>query len=209
MAMTFGDNIQLNAKKPDFTRQQYELKEDMGKVRDSAMPEMYLAYCLEDRQIYLFNKENEVDPVTGKFRIFESGGGSSGVDVMPEPGPTYEGKVLQYIGPSDGNYEQGYFYICNSTHHYETLPIETVDKMKEQIALNGEEVILRNMFGEELLGDCEKGNASYVTSGEIVDKFKAMVEKMFNGAATAKGALIIEPAKVIVTTPGPDNKKVI
>ena len=68
---------------------------------------------------------------------------------------------------------------------------------------------IRNMFGEELLGDCEKGNASYVTSGEIVDKFKAMVEKMFNGAATAKGALIIEPAKVIVTTPGPDNKKVI
>jgi len=30
-----------------------------------------------------------------------------------------------------------------------------------------------------------------------------MVEKMFNGAATAKGA----PEKVIVTTPGADNKK--
>ncbi len=36
-----------------------------------------------------------------------------------------------------------------------------------------------------------------------------MVEKMFNGAATAKGALIITPEKVIVTTPGPDNKKEI
>lgn len=34
-----------------------------------------------------------------------------------------------------------------------------------------------------------------------------MVEKMFNGAATAKGALIITPEKVIVTTPGSDNKK--
>ena len=33
-----------------------------------------------------------------------------------------------------------------------------------------------------------------------------MVEKMFNGAATAKGALIINPEKVIVTTPGADNK---
>lgn len=34
-----------------------------------------------------------------------------------------------------------------------------------------------------------------------------MVEKMFNGAATAKGAVIITPEKVIVTTPGADNKK--
>ena len=35
----------------------------------------------------------------------------------------------------------------------------------------------------------------------MVSTFKAMVEKMFNGAATAKGALIITPEKVIVTTP--------
>ena len=34
-----------------------------------------------------------------------------------------------------------------------------------------------------------------------------MVEKMFNGAATAKGAVIITPEKVIVTTPGADKKK--
>ena len=54
-----------------------------------------------------------------------------------------------------------------------------------------------------------KGTAQYVTEGEVVDTFKAMVEEMFNGAATAKGALIITPEKVIVTTPGADNKKEI
>lgn len=32
-----------------------------------------------------------------------------------------------------------------------------------------------------------------MTEGAVVDTFKAMVEKMFNGAATAKGALIITP----------------
>lgn len=36
-----------------------------------------------------------------------------------------------------------------------------------------------------------------------------MVEKMFNGAATAKCAVIITPEKVIVTTPCADNKKEI
>ena len=53
------------------------------------------------------------------------------------------------------------------------------------------------------------GTAEYVTEGAIVDTFKAMVEEMFKGAATAKGALIITPEKVIVTTPGADNKKEI
>ena len=36
-----------------------------------------------------------------------------------------------------------------------------------------------------------------------------MVEEMFHGAATAKEALVISPDKVIVTTPGADNKKVL
>ena len=54
-----------------------------------------------------------------------------------------------------------------------------------------------------------KGTAEYITSGAVVDTFKGMVEKMFNGAATAKGALVITPDKVIVTTPGADNKKVL
>ncbi len=52
-----------------------------------------------------------------------------------------------------------------------------------------------------------KGTAQYITEGPIVDKFKQMVEAMFKGAATAKGALVITPERVIVTTPGADNKK--
>lgn len=54
-----------------------------------------------------------------------------------------------------------------------------------------------------------KGQATYTTEGEYVDKFKKMVETMFKGAATAKGALTIVPDEVIVTTPGADNKKVL
>lgn len=52
-----------------------------------------------------------------------------------------------------------------------------------------------------------KGTAEYLTQGEIVEKFREMVETMFHGAASAKGALLITPEKVIVTTPGADNKK--
>ena len=74
---------------------------------------------------------------------------------------------------------------------------------------NGGKIAISAYDAKSLEGYQIKGVAEYVTEGDIVDAFKAMVEKMFNGAATAKGALIITPAKVIVTTPGAENKKVL
>ena len=79
----------------------------------------------------------------------------------------------------------------------------------KNIQSNGGKIAISVYNGETLEGYQIKGTATYVTEGTVVDTFKAMVEKMFNGAATAKGALIINPEKVIVTTPGADNKKEI
>jgi len=77
------------------------------------------------------------------------------------------------------------------------------------IRKNGGKIAISIYDAQHLEGYQIKGVAEYVTEGGIVDRFKAMVEKMFNGAATAKGALIITPEKVIVTTPGAENKKVL
>ena len=77
----------------------------------------------------------------------------------------------------------------------------------KNIRANGGKIAISVYDAQSLEGYQIKGTAEYVTEGAIVDTFKAMVEKMFNGAATAKGALIISPSKVIVTTPGADNKK--
>lgn len=79
----------------------------------------------------------------------------------------------------------------------------------KNIQSNGGKIAISVYNGETLEGYQIKGTAKYVTEGTVVDTFKAMVEKMFNGAATAKCALIINPEKVIVTTPGADNKKEI
>ena len=79
----------------------------------------------------------------------------------------------------------------------------------KNIQSNGGKIAISVYNGETLEGYQIKGTAKYVTEGTVVDTFKAMVEKMFNGVATAKGALIINPEKVIVTTPGADNKKEI
>lgn len=77
------------------------------------------------------------------------------------------------------------------------------------IQANDGKIAISVYDAKNLEGYQVKGTAGYVTEGAVVDTFKAMVEKMFNGAATAKGALIITPEKVIVTTPGAENKKVL
>ncbi len=77
------------------------------------------------------------------------------------------------------------------------------------IKANGGKIAVSVYDSKNLEGYQIKGTAEYVTSGAVVDAFKVAVEKMFNGAATAKGALIITPEKVIVTTPGTNNKKVL
>ena len=82
-----------------------------------------------------------------------------------------------------------------------------LDTTLKNINANHGKIAISAYDAEKLEGYQIKGTAEYVTEGAVVDTFKAMVEKMFNGAATAKGALIITPEKVIVTTPGAENKK--
>ena len=77
------------------------------------------------------------------------------------------------------------------------------------IKANNGKIAISVYDAKSLEGYQIKGTAEYLTEGELVNTFKAMVEKMFNGAVTAKGALVITPSRVIVTTPGADNKKEI
>ena len=82
-----------------------------------------------------------------------------------------------------------------------------LDTTLKNLAANGGKIAVSAYNAQTLEGYQIKGTAEYVTEGAVVDTFKQMVEAMFKDAATAKGALIITPARVIVTTPGADNKK--
>ena len=74
---------------------------------------------------------------------------------------------------------------------------------------NGGRIAISVYDAKNLEGYHIKGTAEYVTEGEVVRTFKAMVEKMFQGAATAKakGALLITPEQMIVTTLGQTIKR--
>lgn len=66
-----------------------------------------------------------------------------------------------------------------------------LDTTLKNIAANNGRIAVSVYDAQNLEGYQVKGTAQYVTEGEVVKTFKAMVEKMFSGAATAKGALII------------------
>ena len=82
-----------------------------------------------------------------------------------------------------------------------------LDTTLKNLAANNGKIAIYVYDAQNLEGYQIKGTAQYVTEGEVVSTFKTMVEKMFNGAATAKGALIVTPEKVIVTTPGTVTRK--
>ncbi|MGM9530688.1 pyridoxamine 5'-phosphate oxidase family protein [Intestinibacter sp.] len=83
-----------------------------------------------------------------------------------------------------------------------------LDETLKNIEANGK-IAVSACNASTMEGYQVKGTAKYITEGDVVETFKKLVSDMFNGAATAKGALVITPEKVIVTTPGSDNKKVL
>lgn len=83
-----------------------------------------------------------------------------------------------------------------------------VTTLKNVLENNGE-IAISAYDASILEGYQIQGKAKYVTEGDVVDMFKEQVSSMFKGAATAKGALIVSVDRVIVTTPGAENKKVL
>ena len=49
-------------------------KAEMVTIKDSMMPATYLAVCKDNNSIYIYSKDNSIDPETGKFRVYASAG---------------------------------------------------------------------------------------------------------------------------------------
>lgn len=84
-----------------------------------------------------------------------------------------------------------------------------LDTTLRNLAANDGRIAISVYNAKTLEGYQIRGAAEHVSDGPVVAMLKAMVEQMFQGAATAKGALVITPETVIVTTPGAENKKVL
>ena len=47
-------------------------KEEMKNINQNIMPDIYFALCKDDGKLYLYNKNNSFNDVTGYFSLYES-----------------------------------------------------------------------------------------------------------------------------------------
>lgn len=73
MAVNMLDNFDIRKSTPNVKRDMFETVADMKDFNENYLPQVFIATCVEDGCIYIFNKGNLVDDTTGKWRKFEGG----------------------------------------------------------------------------------------------------------------------------------------
>ena len=71
MAISFLDNLDIRKSSPNVKRDMFDTVADMKAYNENYLPQVFIATCVEDGCIYIFNKGNLVDDTTGKWRKFE------------------------------------------------------------------------------------------------------------------------------------------
>ena len=83
-----------------------------------------------------------------------------------------------------------------------------METTKNNIIANGR-IAISAFSPETSEGYQVKGTAEYFSEGPLVEKLQAIAKEKFGDRLFNKGAIVITPEKIIVTSPGPDNKKVL
>lgn len=73
MAVSMLDNFNIRKSAPNVERDMFATIADMKDYNENYLPQVFIATCVEDGGIYIFNKGNDVDDTTGKWRKFEGG----------------------------------------------------------------------------------------------------------------------------------------
>lgn len=73
MPLTFADNLNIRGKKQNVVRDSFKTIAEMKAYSATSLPNIFHTMCEEDGNIYLYNVNNTVDPVTGKWRVFLKG----------------------------------------------------------------------------------------------------------------------------------------
>ena len=73
MAINFGQGFNITSSEPVDARILKSKAEmaNMTSIQELRMPDKYFAICKDDGQLYLFDKANDKDPETGRFRLYE------------------------------------------------------------------------------------------------------------------------------------------
>ena len=82
MAISLIDNLKIQNKKQNVERDSFATILDMVSYSPNYLPNIFHAMCEETGKMYVYNVNNDIDPVLGKWRVLEgSGGGTADVPI--------------------------------------------------------------------------------------------------------------------------------
>ena len=82
MAISLIDNLKIQNKKQNVERDSFATILDMVSYYPNYLPNIFHAMCEETGKMYVYNVNNDIDPVLGKWRVLEgSGGGTADVPI--------------------------------------------------------------------------------------------------------------------------------
>lgn len=84
MSLLIGDNFNYQGQKPNFERDSFETLAAMKAYPETSIDDGHLSYCKENGKHYEYKSSYSVDPTTGKWREFKSGGGLEQVPVATD-----------------------------------------------------------------------------------------------------------------------------
>lgn len=79
MAISVADNFNIRTRKQNVERDSFVTLADMKAYPESSLPNIFIATCEETGKIYLYQKTNDVDDLTGKWREYKTSSGSEDV----------------------------------------------------------------------------------------------------------------------------------
>ena len=99
MAISMLDNFNIRRSAPNVERDMFQTIEEMKEYNENYLPQVFICTNVEDGCIYVFNKGNEVDEVTGKWRK-QSGGSADLTNYYNKN--QIDTKLLDYVGKEPG-----------------------------------------------------------------------------------------------------------
>ena len=109
MAISLIDNLKIQNKKQNVERDSFATIADMVSYSPNYLPNIFHAMCEETGKMYVYNVNNDIDPVLGKWREYGSGGGTgiagkSAYEIAVDNGFVgTETEWLESLKGSDGN----------------------------------------------------------------------------------------------------------
>lgn len=72
MAISIGDNLNIRMRKQNVERDSFVTLQDMREYGEESLPNIFIATCEETGKIYLYQRNNEYNELTGKWREYKT-----------------------------------------------------------------------------------------------------------------------------------------